>query len=394
MTILQILNSLFYLLIYPFLIRTLGVESYGLYIFAMSIVTYFITFVNFGFEMPAVKIIAQNPDDKLIKSKTLSEVLSAKIYLEILVFTLFTIIIIAIPSFRANWLIFSLCFIQTLTNVFFPQWYFQGVQRMRVVTYIQLLFKILSLPLIFLLINTSSDIWIFVLVSSLSSLFSALTSLLIIKHKDGLYIKLMSFREVKNWYKETLPFFLSTSTGVLKEQSIVVIIGAFLGMRDVALYDLANKIIIVPRTLLISVNGALFPKIIANSQNHVIKKIIRYETFIGLLVVLFILIFGKWIVVIMGGVTMVESYPIAVILSITVLVWLVVGSYINFIFIPQNKNYFVSKNQFIALTSFFLFCFIGLLYNKSVYILAISIAFSGLTEIAYCKYLISKNKLL
>ena len=96
MTILQILNSLFYLLIYPFLIRTLGVESYGLYIFAMSIVTYFITFVNFGFEMPAVKIIAQNPDDKLIKSKTLSEVLSAKIYLEILVFTLFTIIIIAV----------------------------------------------------------------------------------------------------------------------------------------------------------------------------------------------------------------------------------------------------------------------------------------------------------
>ena len=33
MTILQVLNICFYLLIYPFLIRVLGAESYGLYAF-------------------------------------------------------------------------------------------------------------------------------------------------------------------------------------------------------------------------------------------------------------------------------------------------------------------------------------------------------------------------
>ena len=42
MTILQVLNSFFYLLIYPYLIQVLGVESYGLYVFATSITTYFI----------------------------------------------------------------------------------------------------------------------------------------------------------------------------------------------------------------------------------------------------------------------------------------------------------------------------------------------------------------
>jgi PST family polysaccharide transporter len=394
MTILQILNSLFYLLIYPFLIRTMGAESYGLYIFAMSIVTYFITFVNFGFEMPAVKMIAQNAEDNFMKSTILSNVLSAKIYLEILAILIFAIVLYAIPTLRVNWIIFSLCFIQTLTSIFFPQWYFQGIQKMRIVTYIQLFYKILSLPLIFILISKPSDIWIFVLITSSTGVFGAITSWLILKFQDKLTFKLASPSEVKRYYKEAFPFFLTTSTGVIKEQSIVVIIGAFLGMRDVAIFDLANKIIMVPRTLLVSVNGALFPKIIANVQTHIVKKIIRYEAIIGVLVILVMLVFGKWVVIFMGGLSMLQSYPIAVILSITVLVWLVVGSYNNFVFIPQNKNYFITKNQFVAMFSFFLFCFVGLTYEKSVYVLAISIALSGLTEIAYCKYLIKKHNLL
>ena len=48
MTILQVLNVCFYLLIYPFLIRVLGTESYGLYAFALAIVTLFVYFVSFG----------------------------------------------------------------------------------------------------------------------------------------------------------------------------------------------------------------------------------------------------------------------------------------------------------------------------------------------------------
>ena len=59
MTVLQALNSLFYLLIYPYLITTLGIEGYGLYVFAMSITNYFISLVSFGFDYPAVKEIAQ-----------------------------------------------------------------------------------------------------------------------------------------------------------------------------------------------------------------------------------------------------------------------------------------------------------------------------------------------
>ena len=72
MTILQILNMCFYLLIYPFLIRTLGAEGYGLYAYSASLVFLFITFVNFGFDLPAARQVALHVNDK----EQLTEILS------------------------------------------------------------------------------------------------------------------------------------------------------------------------------------------------------------------------------------------------------------------------------------------------------------------------------
>ena len=63
-------------------------------------------------------------------------------------------------------------------------------------------------------------------------------------------------------------------------------------MKDVAIYDLANKIIIVPRTIFMSVNSAIFPKLIVNIRNSLVKKIIRTEFFISFSVVLVIIVFG------------------------------------------------------------------------------------------------------
>lgn len=394
MTILQVLSSLFYIIIYPFLIHSLGAESYGLYVFSTSIVTYFITFVGYGFDFPAVRAIAENSTDLKSKRHTLSCIFTAKVYLELISIFVFSIIIYSVPYLRGNWIIFYISFIQTLSGILFPQWYFQGVQRMKIVTYIQLSFKVLSLPFIFLLVHHPDDLWIFVLITSLVSFLGALTAAIIVRYKEKLIIRFVTFDEVSKWYKEATPFFLSSSTAIIKEQSIAVIIGAFFGMRDVAIYDLANKIILLPRILLININGALFPKIIANINTEQIKRIIKYEIFIGLFVICGVTIFGKWVVMIMGNTSMLKAYPLSIILSVTVLVWLVVGSYISFIFIPQNKYSYVTKNQIVALVSFIVYCGIGLIITQNIYVLVIAIALSGLTEIAYCNYIIIKNKLL
>lgn len=394
MTVLQVLNSFFYLIIYPYLIRSLGLESYGLYVFALSIVTYFITVVNFGFDMTGLKAIVKNENNKLLKEKALSAVFTAKIYLELVCLIIFSIIVFSIPAIRENKVLFYICFAQTLAYTIIPQWYFQGMQRMRTITIIQLIFKLITLPIIFLFVQAPADLNLFALITSSSLILASVVILLIIRIKDGLRISWHPFNETKVWFKDTLPFFLSNSLGSFKEQSVVVLAGALFGMQDVAVYDLANKIILVPRMLFTSINGALFPKVSQNNTPQTVKKIIKLETILGIIAILLIVLFGKYVVLFMGGQVMLQSYPIAVILSITILVWLVVGAYHFFVFIPKNMYYIITKNQIIALISMFIYLFVGFIFIKNIYVLAFAIMLSGLTEIIYSQYVTSHHKLL
>lgn len=394
MTILQILNSFFYLLIYPYLIRTLGGEGYGLFIFATSISTYFIFFINFGFDFPATKAIVENINDREAVENILSCVFTSKMYLFALSILIFGCILFLIPILRENIEIFLLCFAPVFSFIIFPQWYFQAIQKMKIVTYIQLGIKLLSLPLIFLFIKDKNDVILYSLIVSFTTIIGSVIAFLIVRLGHKLKIKFVNHSRVKPWFKDAFPFFLSTSAGVIKEQSITIIIGAFFGMKEVAIYDLASKIIIVPRTIFMSVNAAIFPKIISNVVNSTIKKIINIEIFISFAVIILIVVFGDFIVHILGGNEMGEAYYLAIFLSVTVMSWLVVGAYISFVFIPNKKYYFVSKNQVIALVSFFLFTLIGLFLSKSILVFGIALAMSGLTEIIYCKFLTKKFKLL
>ena len=394
MTALQVINSLFGILIYPYLIRVLGAGSYGLYVFALSVTSYFIGFITFGFTMPAVKGIVKNKDNPQAKSKIVSSVLTAKFYLSLLSTLIFVVLLFSIPVMKNHKLIFAICFSQIFAETLLPVWYFQGVQKMRIITYIQLGIKVLSLPFIFLFIHKPDDCYIYVLIASFSLVIGAILSNVFLVTKEDIRIKLVSITSLKVYFNDALPFFWSNSTATIKQESVTIIIGAFFGMRDVAYYDLANKIILLPRMLTTNINGALFPKVMERTDKALIKKIIRYEVLIGLGVILSVVLFGYWIILLLGGKQMVDAYPLAIIISASMMVWLIVGSYINFIFVPQNKYYFVTRNQFMAFISFIVFCVIGILIFHTIAAVVLALTLSGYCEIVYCNYLIRKHKLL
>jgi len=394
MTAIQLINSAFGILIYPFIIRLLGPESYGLYIFALSISSYFTMFISFGFSFPAVKQIIENKNDQQAKNEIISSILTAKLYLLLISTPIFILLLFSISIMRNNWILFSICYLQIFGEVLSLFWYFQSIQKMKIITYIQLSLKLISLPFIFLFVKKHSDSCIYAAIISASVVLGGVFSVLYILIKEHYQFKFQSFKSLKHFFKDALPFFWSNSTEAIKQESVTIIIGTFLGMKDVALYDLANKIIIFPRMLISSINIALFPKIIEHAKKDVIKRILRYETLIGLLAIVLVAIFGNWVILLLGGKTMLESYPIAVILSITILVWLIVGSYISFVFVPSKNYYFVTHNQFVALISFILFCIPAVLIFHNVIAIVSALTLSGLCEIIYCKYIISRNKLL
>ena len=394
MTILQILNSFFYLLIYPYVIRVLGIEGYGQFVFAMSIATYFVFFINFGFDLLATKFVAENITMHDELEEILSIIFTSKNLLFLSSTLIFTILLITIPFLNENKTIFVISFLSSYATILFPQWFFQGLQSMRSITLIQLSIKLISLPMIFFLVQSKNDLITYTCIFTGSSLISGLIVHFFLRFKYRLKIKIVSLTKIKTWYQASLPFFYSSLAGIIKENSIPIIIGSFFGMKEVAIYDLANKLIIVPRTLLSSVNAAIYPKLITIIDNNLVKKIIKLEAIVSWLVIAAVIVFGKFIVILMGSMQMIKSYYLAIFLSFTILSWLVVGAYINFVFIPNNKNYLIAKNQFLAMSSFFIVCFIGLFYHKDLMILGFALAISGLIELLYCYYVTKRDSLL
>ena len=391
MTVLQILNMCFYLLIYPFLIRTLGQEGYGLYAYAASMVFLFITFVNFGFDLPAAQQVALHSDDKQVLRSVLSCVQTAKIYIEMIAVLCFAVIMLINPIMGNAPCVFWITFLQTLTFILFPQWYYQGLQKMKMVTYIQFGFRLLSLPFIFIFIKSPQDVWVFALITSLASVLGGITAWLMIRYCDGIKIYWASIPAVKRAYLEAVPFCGSNIIGVAKEQGMILMAGSFLGMADVAIYDLANKIMLIPRTIFSKLNDALYPKMVVRGDKETNRRVLLYEVVLGIGAMLCVALFGPLAVYVLGGEQMMSSYGVTVILSFTILSWLVVGVFLQFYFVPAGYTRHILYNQIVAMSSCFIVAGVGLYFWHNVYALAVAYAFSGLCEIFYC-YIVAKNK--
>ncbi|MCL2328489.1 MAG: oligosaccharide flippase family protein [Bacteroidetes bacterium] len=394
MTFLQGASLLISLLLYPYVIRVLGKEAYGTYIFIFSNIQFFALFISFGFTLPALKKISLNPDDNEVKSRTVSEVFTAKMYLFIACAVILTVLILTVPFVREHGVLYGIIFSTLLTDILFPMWYFQGVQKMKFVAYINLLLRIFTIPLIFIFIQSPADLLKYTLIVTVFPFAGSVFAFFYLQIKEKIHIRFVSLASLKPVFAEAMPFFWTSTFGTLKQESLTFIIGTFFSMQSVALYDLADKIVRIPRLFVNSVNTALFPKVAKNHNSESVKRIIKYESFIGLSIIALIALFGYWVVLILGGKNMLESYPLAVVLSVTIYTCLIVSCYVNFVFVPLNKYYFVTKNQFAALISFLIFSLIGLLMSKNIIILVVAYTLSHVVEIVYCRFLIKKHQLL
>ena len=393
MTFLQGAHIVIGILLYPYLIRVLEKDAYGTYVFIYSNIQFFVSFIGFGFGYPALKSIALHQEDVEEKNRTLHAVFTAKVCLFALSSVVLGALLLCVPFMREHALLYITVYAVTLHEVVFPSWYFQGMQRMKFVTYLQLAIRLSTIPLILLFIKSPDDLELYAIIVSVLPLLGTAYTVWYLKRRDGLTYALVPLGRLKTLFRDSLPFFWTSAFGTVKQELVTLIIGSFFRMGDVALYDLANKLITIPRLMINNINAALFPDVVRHAETGRVKRLIRYETFIGLAVLVVIAALGYWAVLLLGGRDMLGAYPLAVALSVTVYTWLVVGGYINYVFVPQGHYYFVTKNQFVALVTFVVFALAGVFLWHNIFMVVAAYSLSGLVEIVYCKYLIKKNRL-
>lgn len=392
LTLAQLFNTLYYFLIFPFSIKLFGEQDFGLFIYSTTIISFFTLFISFGIDMPALRILTQNIKNKKIKSDLLSDVLSTKILLSFLSLCGLMVVSLLNPELRGLLFINSL---QAFSSIFLLSWYYQGMQKMKWFVIPQIAIRISSILLLLVFIKNKDDLLLYSLIISGSVFLVSILTFWNIVFKEGLSVRIVKLDRIFKFIKKAYHFFINSSISVVRSQSTNVFVGSYVGMTEVGYFDLASKIILLPQSIVSNINNALFPKLLVSNgiDRILLKKIFLLETILGFFLVSLVVFFGDNVI----SIFLKENVPIvhnlAILLSITILSYLLVGSAVNFVFIPRDRYDIISKNQIIAFITFFLSSFIGMYFLKSVYVIAFSVALSAIIEILYCFAMVVKLRI-
>ncbi len=259
LSLLQVINTLVPLLIYPYVIRKLGSDKYGLVVYAQGVIAYFVLLVNFGFNITGTKFIAQNKEDVQAKSEVVSSIYQIKTVFVLISFALLMVLTLFIGKVSEYSFLFIITFHLCLFEAYYPIWFFQGIEKMKYITFFNVIGRILYVLLIFLLIKNPSDYFNLPLINSFVTIIVIAISNYVIFGKEKLKFQFVSFNKLKFYTKESFDFFLSNAMVAFKERSNIFILGTFVSMNDVALYDFITKIIQVVKMPFMMFRDAIFP---------------------------------------------------------------------------------------------------------------------------------------
>ena|SRR5690554_871571 len=331
---LQLVGMLLPLITLPYVLRVIGFEKYGLIALALSLVAYFNSIVDYSFRITATRDVAVFRDSPKKLNLIYSKVLTVKtIFLAVSLFIL-TIIIMVYPPFYEEKFIFFSAALSLVGYMLFPEWFFQGIEKMKYITIINLTVKIAFALSVFIFIKEDSDYKIYPLMTSLGLLFSGIAGqyILIKKHKIKYYK--LSIKRIKSTISENTPIFINQFVPNLYNNTGGFLLGIFGTPALLGVYTAIRKIIDLAVTLLNIVSRVFFPYLNKKkSAFNLYRKLMFTLTTIGviLLIISNQLIF--WYLDINNS------------LAIWVLILLALSIFGNTAYDVFGLNYFIVRNE-------------------------------------------------
>lgn len=208
----------------PFILRMYGVEKFGEYFYAQSVLQTYALFIDFGFVVTAVKAISNSDEDNNERNKTASFVIVFKLVLTFISVAFFLGYFL-FKGFNANsFNLFFFVFLSFCFQINLPIWFFQGIQKNSIFSLVNFISKIILLCFVFFTINKSSPLYLIPLYESVAYLAALILSFLIM-----VYFQKFSFIKFKvKQFKELLAesfqiFFISILNWAIVSGSIIIL---------------------------------------------------------------------------------------------------------------------------------------------------------------------------
>ncbi|MFH1727516.1 MAG: oligosaccharide flippase family protein [Pseudomonadota bacterium] len=239
---LQVATYLFPLITLPYLVKVIGSAKYGVVAFAWSFNMFFQILIDFGFDLSATKDLSIYRDNKQKISELFSSVMVIKLILTLTSFIILITVILLIPKFRDEKTIHIYSFLMIVGLSLFPAWFFQGLEKMKYITVLNILMKTIFLILIFIFIKKESDYVYIPLLSAIGEFVALFVAFYEIFKRFKIKFYFPKYSTLIFYFKGSLQFFLSRISVSFFNSSSVFVLGFFVQENVLGCFAISQKL--------------------------------------------------------------------------------------------------------------------------------------------------------
>jgi PST family polysaccharide transporter len=321
--------------------------------------------------------------------------MTIKVILMFVSFLLLAILVFSFDKFSKDWLVYFLTFGTVVGQVLFPIWFFQGMEQMKYITYLNILSKVIFTIAIFLFVQEQSDFYLVPLLTSVGFLVAGIWSLYLVKKEFGVWFELQTIDTIKHHLIEGWHVFVSRIYVNLYIGTNTILLGIFTNNTITGYYAIAEKIILAIGGIFEPFHQTMFPYLAKVYKKNIsefinlVKQISFYMMIVTFLTAIICYIWGEDIVYIITG-----TYNKEIVLLFSIFIFRLInmpfGSfYSNCLIIMHSNKYFIKVMNY-TVAFYFLFVPISL-WIFNIYIMTASFVFVLFLHVVLLRYYLTKS---
>ena len=294
MFLLQLASYIFPLLTIPYLAKVIGVDGFGKIAFAAAVMVWFRTITDWGFNFTATRDVSRNRENLEKVSEIFSNIFWSRIFLSVISLLLLLLLIEVVPYFNDNEKILLITFLMVPGQMFFPEWFFQAMERMKYITIFNIASKALFTVLVFIYIKEKSDFILQPLFLSLGYLVSGAGAMYLITIKWKVKVHRPDFQVILKTIKDSTNVFINNLMPNLYNSFSVVLLGFFGGSVANGMLDAGSKFVSISQQFMNIISRVFFPFLSRKINKHAIYT--KLHLFFSLIATILLLCLAPFII--------------------------------------------------------------------------------------------------
>lgn len=343
----------FPLITYSYVARILHTTGTGKVAFVQSVLTYFSYIASLGISGYGMRECAKVRDDRNKLSKLTQELLIINLVSTIFSYALLIAVVALSSKLQSYKSLFWVMSCSILLQTLGMEWLYGALEEYSYITIRSLVFKTISVILIFVLVKNENDYITYGALTIFTTSASNILNFINVR-------KYISFKKYENYdfarhIKPIMTFFMSAIIITVYSQFDTVMLGFMRGDEEVGIYNTALKIKTVVIAVSTGLTSVLVPRMTVYYQEdyekfcRLLSKSFKVSLNILLPLVLFIFINTKDVIIFLCGAEYLPAIPTLRVLLVCVFALMLTNLFGNQVLIPKGDEKRYTQSVFVGL---------------------------------------------